>query len=162
MSSQRIIYSTNVLLAYKISKFYYNDLHYVWCTPDFGSPSSGVLASNPPSSQALYRYNCLQTAVKGGDLHSPEIAQQKTGLVLGAETKYGKGAITKGQRDDILYATEHSPITEFRPLIYAIPYADVKHLLKPVPIAERARPTSVEYIIEELPGAMFDILYWDT
>ena len=162
MSSQRIIYSTNVLLAYKICKFYYNDLHYVWCTPDFGSPSSGVLTCNPPSSQALYRYNCLQTAVKGGDLHSASITEQRTGLTHGTQTKYDKGVITKEQRDDILYAIEKSPITEFRPLIYAIPYADVKHLLKPVPIADRARPTSLEYIIEELPGAMFDILYWDT
>ena len=161
MNPPRILYSTNVRLAYSVSQLYYNDLHYVWCTPDFGSPSSVSVLSNPPTSQALYRYNCLQRAVKGGDLHSPDIAQQRTGLKRGAESRYASGSITRGQRDDILYAVEKSPITEFAPLVYVMPYADVQHLVRTVPIADRARPTSLEYIIEELPGSKFDVINWD-
>ena len=103
--------------------------------------------SNPPTSQALYRYHCLHTEVKGGDLHSPWISEQRTGLKYGADFKYSAGVIDEKQRDEILYALDYSPITEFKPLIYIMPYSDVQDLLKQAPLDKQARPTSLYYSI---------------
>ncbi len=96
MHPLKILYSTNVMLSYKVAQLYYNDIHYVWCTPDFGSPGVSVsLISNPPTSQALYRYTCLLSEVKGGDLHGDLISKQKIGIKYGAEVKYTAGVINE-------------------------------------------------------------------
>lgn len=161
MKKPRILYSTNTVLAYRISVRYYGDLHYVWCTPDFGSPDSpNDLTDNPPTSQALHRYNSLKSEVTGGDLHGSYIHMNKVGIMKGAEIKYSKGKIDQKQRDEILYIVDKSPINEFLPKVYLIVYDEVKNLLVPVEVAERARPTSEEYVIEELPGYMFDFISW--
>jgi hypothetical protein len=159
MSLPKILYSTNVLLAYRISRKYYNDIHYVWCSDNIGNDSvTGTLISNPPSSQPLRLYKGLQADVTSGDLHSALISEKKTGIENGAQIQYTTGNITIDQRDEIIYAVQKSPITEFKPLIYVIPYSDVKHLVKPASPYKTARPTSVEYIIEKLPGNLFDII----
>jgi hypothetical protein len=39
-----------------------------------------------------------------------------------------------------------------------MPYDKVAHLLKNVPVADRAHPLSVEFVIEELPRNLFDVI----
>ncbi len=161
MKEPRLLYSTNTTLAYRISRRYYDDLHYVWCTPDFGSPdSTSDLTDNPPTSQALHRYNSLKDEVQGGDLHGPYISLNKTGIMKGAEIKYSKGTIDLKQRDEIISVVNIAPINEFLPLVYVMVYDEVKGLLKSVEVTDRARPTSEEYIIEELPSYRFNIISW--
>jgi hypothetical protein len=162
MAVPRIIYSTNTLLAYRISVKYYKNLHWVWCTPDFGSKTvTGTLLANPPSSQALHIYKSFKIDVEAGDLHSTLIAKNKIGIKKGAETKYKSKKITLSERNEIYISVDKASISEYKPLIYEMVYEDVKHLVKVVPPELAARPTSVEYIIEELPGEKIIILDLD-
>ena len=162
MNEPRILYSTNTLLAYKINKKYYQDIHYIWCAPEFGSaPIGGGKPGNPPTSRPLYRYRLLQEESQAGDLHSALIGEQKSGLRKGAESKLKAKVITKPERDEIIQVIDAAPLTEYKPLIYTMTFADVKKMAKRVPVAERAHPLSEEYIIEKLPGDAFDILNLD-
>lgn len=138
---------------------FYQNRHYVWCSPRFGSVSvTGSLDSNPPTSRPLSRYKQLQQESRAGDLHSALIKEQKAGLRKGAETKLLAGVITEGDRDEIIEVVAAAQQADFKPLIYVMPYAAVKSLIKKVPVLERAHPMSIEYIIEDLPHDQFDIL----
>jgi hypothetical protein len=47
---------------------------------------------------------------------------------------------------------------DFMPLLYVIPYNAVTHLLREVPVSQRAHPLSEEFVIEALPGELFDVI----
>lgn len=156
MKSPIILWSVNSELAWKINVKYYNDVHWVWCTPDFGSSvSTGNLLNNPPSAQALKIYRTLDEAAKSSDRHSSALSNNRTGLRIGVESKYAEGIIGESQRDDINYIIDETECIGFRPLIYVIPYEEVKDIITTVPVSATASPHSTEYIIEELPGDMF-------
>jgi len=155
-----LLYSTNCVLAYRISKQFYEDLHYVWCSTVFGSLGiTGDLLANPASSRPLYRYKTLKAETeRGGDAHSDMIVAQRAGIKKGAEEKHKAGKITQDERDEILEVVDTAERSDFKPLTYLMPFAKVKHLLKTTPVSKRAHPLSEEYIIEELPADCFDII----
>jgi len=158
----RRLYSTNSLLAYRISKRYYNDKHYVWASPSFGSRSTQEpLIGNPVSSRPASRYKQLREEVRDTDRHGHLIQEQRLGLRTGAQMKHDQGVISKEQRDEIMAVVDAAEIADFKPLLYVFSLDDVKGVVKKVPVNERAHPLSEEYIIEELPGSMFDILDLD-
>lgn len=162
MKEPRILYSTNTVLAYRINRKYYGDVHYVWCAPEFGSaPLGGGAPGNPPTSRPLHRYRQLQAESQAGDLHSSLIGEQKAGLRKGADEKLKGGVITPPECDEIIQVIDSAPLSDFKPVIYAMAFAAVKHLAKRVPVAQRAHPLSEEYIIETLAGDIFDILNLD-
>lgn len=154
-----LLFSTNTLLAYNISYRYYNDEHYVWCTPFFqpGSPTSPLYTVAPTSSPAEV-YRTLQTEVLGGDRHSAKIASNIIGILKGAAIKKKSGKITHKQYKEIVSAVNLAQISDFRPLLYIIPYANVAKIAKSVYPGVGAHPLSQEYIIERLPGKDFDII----
>ena len=76
----------------------------------------------------------------------------------GASIKRSLGAISSEQEEEIKSIVENSEIRDFRPLLYIIPYDRVTHLLRNVPIVDRAHPLSVEFVIEELPRNLFDVI----
>ena len=161
-SKPKLLYSASTLAAYRISKKYFRDLHYVWCSPEFGSPPlGGVLTSNPPTSRPFYRYKALQKESQAGDLHSAFIADQKAGLRKGAVEKCKAKLISRKERDEIIAAIEKLSPADFKPLIYVMPFEDVKRIIQSVPVDKRAHPLSEEYIIEALPGDLFDVLNLD-
>ncbi len=156
MKSPHILWSVQTELAYRINVNYYGDVHWVWCTTDFGSSvSKGNPLSNPLSAQALPKYIELNEAAKSGDLHSSAISNNITGLRVGVESKYAEGIIGESEREDIYFIIENTECGGFRPLIYAIAYEEVKDITYAVTAAAAASPSSIEYIIEKLPGAMF-------
>jgi hypothetical protein len=162
MPKSKILYSANSTAAYKISKKYYGDLHYVWCSTEFGpNPPSKTLIVNPPSSQPRWRYKSMHEESRGLDYHGPYIRENKLGLVKGAEIKYNLHAISLSQKEEILTYVDKASLIEYKPLLYVMVYDDVKDLVKEVPIVMRANPLSEEYIIEELPGSLFEILDLD-
>jgi hypothetical protein len=159
LATKEILYSTNTALSYKIAKKYYRNEHFVWCTFRFNPRSTlGILEENPQSSDPYYRYRQLSCEISGPDGHGALIRETKAGLKKGAEIKYSTGIINELQRNEILTIVEKASLQEFKPLLYAIPYSKVKHILKEVPIGDRASPTSDEYIIESLSEDCFDIL----
>ena len=158
--SRNILYSTNSVLAYRISEQYYGGLHYVWCSTVFGSLGLGtLLCSNPASSTPYERYRRLQQEVgPPADLHSTMIAAQRVGIKFGATAKYKAGKITADERDEVIQIVDEAEASDFVPLMYVMPYQKVKNLVKRVPLSTRAHPLSDEWVIEELPTGHFDIL----
>ena len=154
----KILYSTNTYISYRISEKYYEGKHYVYCSSKAGCESlSDRIIDNPPTSCPMYRYKQLKEESQTGELHGL-IKEQKSGLRKGVIEKYKKGIITSKQKKDLLYIIEHSQNTDFKPLLYLIPYENVKELLKEVKVEDKAHPLSEEYIIEELPSDYFEIL----
>jgi hypothetical protein len=154
-----ILFSTNCWLAYKISEKYYSDIHYVWCTPDFAEENSPKLtAATPPTSTPKTIYENLGKEVEANDKHSGKIKELKLGLLKGAQINRTNGLISAEQEADIIYIVGNAEISDFRPLLYIIPYEMVKDLLEEVPVGERAHPLSVEYRIEKLPGNLFNVI----
>lgn len=154
-----VLYSTNTWLAYGIAQTYYNEIHYVWCTPYFSSDaSSGYDYTIPPSSSPSEIYAGLYKDVNQGDRHSAKIEMNKAGILKGAIAKEKAGVINKRQRLEIYSIVRRAETKDFRPLLYVIPFQPVTRLLKEVPVEERAHPMSVEYKIEQLPRRYFDVV----
>lgn len=149
----KVLYSVNTWLAYKIAEVYYLDIHYVWCAPFFNSNSD-----NPPSSDPGEIYRTLAKDVIGKDKHSAKIAQNKAGILKGADINLQKGVIKEEQHQDILEIVNSAELPDFRPLIYVIPFHLVKDLAKPASIRIKANHFSKEYIVENLAREHFDII----
>ena len=154
-----VLYSTNTWLAHKISREYYDDFHFVWCSPYFSARSlSGYDYTNPPSSSPGEIYERLFADVAAGDRNSPKIEDNRAGIIDGAEKKCAEERITKKQLREIREMVEDAEMLSFIPLLYIIPFASVVNMIMEAPIDARANPLSKEYIIERLPRSHFDVI----
>lgn len=150
----KLLYSINSWLAYKIAENFYSNNHYVWCSPLFNA--KGV---NPPSSDPFEICNGLLKDVEGRDKHSAKISLNKTGIIQGADIQVKNGVIDNTQRLDIIdIVNNNAEIEDFRPLVYIVPYEDVKSLVKTASIKLTAGLFSKEFIIESLPRDKFDVI----
>lgn len=159
LSNPLLLYSTNTRLAYLIGQRYYGRRHYVWCTPHFDASNvPSVDYTVPPSSSPALIYRTLVRDVRDGDHHSAAIDANKAGILKGVQAKRTAGAIDDKDVEDIASIVEASELRDFSPLIFVMPYDGVESSLAEVPVAQRAHPLSVEFIIEALPRKMFDII----
>jgi hypothetical protein len=159
MADPIVLYSASTWLAYVVAERYYSNEHYVWCTPYFDSRSlPDIDAATPPSSTPSEIYHSLDAEVRAGDRHSAKIELNRVGILKGASFKLHAGTISEKQAKDITAIVEGAETRDFRPLLYVIPYQPVAGILKMVPVAERAHPLSVEYVIEGLPRHCFDVI----
>jgi hypothetical protein len=159
LTKPKILYSVNTWLAYNVTRLFYGDLHYVWCSPVFdrrGRPHA--YATPPPTSCPCDIYFGLLDEVRGRDKHSAKIAENRLGILKGAATKRTAGIITDDELAEINAIVSEASVEDFRPLLYVIPYAAAAALVKEIPVAQRAHPLSEEYIIEALPGDLFDVI----
>ncbi len=159
MNSRCVYYSCCTWISFQIARLYYGNVHYVWCAPYY-DPRSTLNPHNmvPPTSSPREIYTNLRKEVEAGDRHSVKIAQNTAGLRRGADIKLKSGAITQAQHDEILDIIAAAQIADFKPLLYIIPAAAAKRLLKSVPVKDRAHMMSEEYIIESLPRSHFDAI----
>jgi hypothetical protein len=164
MSLPLFLYSTNTWLAYIISQVFYNQEHYVWCSPYFNAASIPASEqTTPPSSTPGKIYKLLLDDVISGDRHSTKIKSNKAGIRRGANYKLIEGVITEKKRLEIYATVSKAQIMEFRPIIYVIPYSLVANLVTEVPVHERSHPLSNECKIQRLPRQYFDIIdIWGT
>jgi hypothetical protein len=159
MEDPLLLYSTNTLLAYRIGRKYYGDEHYVWCTPHFDPRKESRLdATVPPSSSPAEIYRGLFEDVQRADLHSAKIEENRAGIASGVELKWDSGVISTDQAIEILKIVEAAGCQDFRPLLYVIPHALVKPMLREVPLEKRASLMSDEFVIDRLPRRFFDVL----
>jgi hypothetical protein len=159
MEDPLLLYSTNTWLAYQIGQRYYGAEHYVWCTPHFDPSKKARLdATVPPSSNPAAIYRRLFEDVQAGDLHSAKIEENRTGIVSGVELKFDADVISLDQAIEILKIVDAAVCQDFRPLLYVIPYAWVKTLVREASLEERASLMSEEYLIDRLPRRYFDVL----
>lgn len=151
------LFSTNSWLSFVIAEEYYDSKHYVWTSPLFDASLTGSLTiATPPTSTPKDIYLSLLQEVSRGDRHSSKIAEQRDGIVRGAESMRQKSVISDKALTEIKEVVSLAEIWDFRPLIYVISYPLVKHLVRTVAVRERAHPLSEEYVIEALPRSCFE------
>jgi hypothetical protein len=156
-----VLYSTNAYVAYMINQMYYKGLHDVWCSEVFDARRQyayGLHASIPPSASPWEIYKTMREDVRRGDLHSANLERLRKTVAHGAALKLEAGEISSSQYDDIGKILESTLLSDFRPLLYIIPYQSVAAPVKEVPIQERAHPLSLELKIPALPRELFDII----
>ncbi|WET03848.1 hypothetical protein [Flavobacterium sp. YJ01] len=153
-----ILYSTMTTLAYNINKRYYNDLHYMWCTPYFGSDFQSPHFTVPPSSSPLEIYTQLKKEIDGSDLHNTKINFNKRGLRKGADFMFKLGKISQEQYEEIITITKFAKNEQFRPLLCVISRIEAVPYYQKVEIRAKANPLSHEYILSNLPQSAFDII----
>lgn len=155
----QILYSTNTWLAYIITEKFYLGSHYIWCTPNFHVNNQSLIdATTPPTSTPYDILTSLNREVTRGDRHSVKMSENKVGIIRGASIKKTQGIITEEQEAEIIEIVNSSESRDFRPLLYVMAYCAVKGLLRPVAVKDRAHPLSNEFIIEELPRNLFDVI----
>lgn len=157
MNSKQVFYSCCTWLSYQINRLYYNNVHYIWCAPYF-DPQSRLNPDNnvPPTSSPKEIYWNLKKEVESGDRHSAKVAQNRIGIQKGADHKLRSGIITNEQHTEITEMIAAAELHHFRPVLYIIPAEPIQKIIHPVPIKDRAHILSEEYIIEQLPRALFD------
>ena len=156
MPDPLVLYSTVTKLAYALGQRYYGQNHYVWCSPAREIDRFSFL--NPPSSDPIAIYWELHHDIAKGDEHSARIGDNRRGLVRGASVRESQGRIDGKTRELIEAVVARAPLHDFKPLLLVIPFGRVGSIVKPADVAERARATSDEYIVEELPRDCFDVL----
>ncbi|UVO53379.1 hypothetical protein [Sphingomonas sp. SUN039] len=149
------LYSTVSALAYNINERYYGGLHWIWAAP--APPFDRSMGYNPDSSNPWALYRRFQADITKREGHSDLIDRNRTGIVRGAQSRYGQGQITAAQRDAIQETAETADRSEFHPMFIVLPYAQVELLAQEVGISQRASILSQEYIVADLPRTLFDV-----
>lgn len=114
---------------------------------------------NPDSSDPWWLFEQLARDIHKGEKHSAIIERNRSGLIRGAESRHGQGAICADQRLLIQAMVEEAELSDFEPLFMVIPYPEVqaRNLVRSPAFNQRARATSREYIIENLPRPDFEL-----
>ena len=147
-----LLYSTCTMLAYRIAKEYYHNVHYVWCTESFDAALQPG-TSNPRTLCTRY----LEQIVKN-DRHATEIRNNKAGILKGASEKLKQGVISQKQYEEIATRVAYACNDEFYPVVYLINKKAVKKRLKVVEPNDAASQNSVEYIISDLKHNEFELI----
>ena len=116
------------------------------------------LAPLPPSSSPGDIYLSFHADIRGGDLHSAKISQNKEGILKGAGIKRTMGIISEQQHTDIKAVVAAADLRDFRPLLFIIPFGPVADRVQMVSLAQRASAFHEEYTIERLPRHLFDVI----
>jgi len=161
MANPLLLYSTNSLLAYRINERYYHDLHYVWCNPFFHKDAViNLQAQMVPSSTPAAIYLDYKQGVEAGDIHCQKVIDNRVGLRKGAQLKLHAAVITTQQFQEINLLIDTVQLTEYRPVVYVIPFRSVAKFATQPSLSAKAHPFSPEYLIEALPRKCFDVIEW--
>jgi len=153
-----ILYSTMCRAAYDINSQFYGGLHYMWCTPYFGSAVNSLHYTVPPSSSPLGIYRQLRGEIDGSDQHGEKIPRLRLGIRKGAMAMAKRGRITEASMQEIKAISWKLDRQHFGPLICVIPRIDALRYSRRPGVDERANPLSLEYILEDVPHSAFDVI----
>lgn len=138
-------FSVGTRFSNMIDKYYYNNIHYLWCAPRFNDPLQPV-TSNPLSIFKRY----LKIAIQG-DRHAHDIEDHFTGILRGAQAQYENGVINKKQQSEIKQCINLARYEDFSPILYIIDITRIdKTRLKLVDTHLRASDDSCEYLITDV------------
>jgi hypothetical protein len=132
----------------------------VWCSPVFEADAVSRYApgaGQPPSCDPATIYRSLLAAVTRPDPNNSDIQRQKTKLSAVALDLANRGTILMDAAQEAVAYLEATHVTDWKPLIYAIPYAGVEDRVLAVPRAERVS-AEMEYVITDLRPAEFDVI----
>lgn len=146
------LYSVGTLLAYKIAKKYYKNIHYIWCTTEFNS------LKQPPTSNPATICKRYLEQITTGDRHTVEIENNVAGILKGAKAKLNSGVISKKEYNEIRSAVSAAEYEAFFPVLYIVESKKVKNRYIEVAARERASDDAIEYKIEDLNENEFKII----
>jgi hypothetical protein len=158
MKPPLLLYSASTWFAYSVAERFYGGVHYAWCSPVYDGRSAADHVNIPPSASPAALYRAMLEDTRRGDRHSSAIDQNKNGIYRGARARRSQGLIGDAEVEEIRSSLERAECRDFRPVLYIIPYDQVKESVVRVAVDERAHPMSVEYRIEMLPRASFDMV----
>lgn len=158
MKPPLLLYSASTWFAYSVAERYYGGLHYAWCSPVYDGRMAEFHVNIPPSASPAALYRTILEDTRRGDQYSHAISQNKDGINRGARARRSQGLIGDEEVEEIRWSVERTECRDFRPVLYIIPYDQVKERVVRVPVAERAHPMSVEYRIDALPRTSFDMI----
>jgi hypothetical protein len=158
MKPPLLLYSTSTWLAYSVAEQYYGGIHFAWCSPVYDGRVAAAHVNIPPSASPAALYRAMLEDTRQGDRHSNAIDQNKNGIYRGALARQTQGLIGDAEVAEIGSSLERADCRDFRPLLYIIPYEQVRENVTRVPVSERAHPMSIEYRVELLPRASFDVI----
>lgn len=153
-----ILYSTMTMVAYNINMRYYEGLHYLWCTPYFGSDFKSPHFTVPPSSSPLEIYNTYAKEIDGADLHGTKINLNRMGIRKGAEHMAKVGRITTDELKEIHAISKVALPQQFKPLLCVISRLEAIPYYQKVDVKSRANPLAHEFILADLPQSAFDVI----
>ncbi|ESY64812.1 hypothetical protein X742_24305 [Mesorhizobium sp. LNHC232B00] len=145
-------------VAYNINMRYYKGLHYLWCTPYFGSDFKSPHFTVPPSSSPLEIYNTFLKEIDGADRHGTKIKLNRLGIRKGAENMARLGRITSDEMKEIHAISKIALDHQFKPLLCVISRLEAVPYYKRIDVNSRANPLSLEYIVADLPQSAFDVI----
>jgi hypothetical protein len=156
-----VMWSAGNRVSHRIAQEYFG-YHYVWCTPTFEKAAVGryaIGAAQPASSDPATIYRRLWAATRPGsaDQHDRDVAQHRSTLEGVAQRLFASGRIDQSASEEIAAYVTSAHVTDWVPLIYAIPYGPVASRIRLVPPAFRAGQ-SMEYIIPDLVAGEFDVI----
>lgn len=158
MNSPLLLYSTNTWLAYSVAEVFYGGVHFAWCSPVYDGRKTAAHVNIPPSSSPAEIYRRLLEDTGRGDRHSDFIERNIAGIRLGAEARRKQGLIGPEEEEEILTGLEKAERREFRPVLYVVPFDQIEGIVTRVDVERRAHLMSIEYIVESLPRASFDMI----
>lgn len=158
MNPPLLLYSTSTWLAYSVAEQFYGGVHFAWCSPVYDGRTAAAHVNIPPSSSPAAIYRGLLDDSRHGDRHSKAMELNKEGIYRGALARQVQGLIGEDEVEEISSSLDRAECRDFRPVLYVIPYAQVKESVIRIPVAERAHPMSVEYRVDPLPRASFDMI----
>jgi len=158
MKPPLLLYSTSTWLAYSVAEQFYGGIHFAWCSPVYDGRSADAHVNIPPSSSPAALYHAMLEETRRGDQHGNAISQNRKGIYRGAQARQSQGLIGEQEVEEIRSSLDRTESRDFRPVLYIIPFDGVKESVTRVPVGERAHPMSVEYRIESLARASFDMI----
>jgi hypothetical protein len=108
----------------------------------------------PPTSSPFEIYRSLAEEITRRDHHGSRIPGNRTGILRGSNFKRQSGDIDENQEKEIFSVVNLADRSDFRPLMYIIPFSEVAGRLREPPPEDKAHPLSAEYIIDRLPRSI--------
>jgi hypothetical protein len=155
-----LLWSTATWLKWHIQEEYFGGTHYVWCSPVLNSRSTGFYsasAGRPASSDPFTIYHEIYDAIRTGDRHCAKIAEQGTNLMATATKLELDGIIDEDTRNKVLALVKFATLTDWRPLIYCIPWDPVASRVEEIDANLRAG-VAKEYRIRDLTADEFQLI----
>ena len=150
--------ATNQVVHYVCTHFFPH--YYVWCSPVFEGRAQSRYDRNfrqPPSSDPARIYRSLYDAVMDRDEHNADVHRQREKLQKVALDLSATGKISDDSAEEVVAYLDGAHISDWTPMIYAIPYEGVRGRVLAVPRAARASGKP-EYVIQDLSGHEFNAI----
>lgn len=157
--SPLLLWSAGSLVRYKVNQRYFGH-HFVWCSPAFeaaalsrNSIGSQIAASSDPAT--LYRR--LHADVTSRDRHSNEIIRQKQSIKAAALRHMANNHISAERAAEVATFVDVADSSDWRPVIYVIPFDRVASRVQVVPINDCAS-LEPEFIVPDLVDGEFEVI----